>query len=277
MSLRALIFDVDGTLADTEEAHRQAFNGAFAQGGLSWYWTEARYLELLRVTGGKERLAAFIATLDLDAAERERHLAAIPALHRAKTDYYAGLVATGRVALRPGIARLVADARAAGLKLAIATTTTLDNVHALLRGTLGAGSFGWFDAVGAGDDVPRKKPAPDVYHYVLDVLGLEARECVAFEDSAAGLAAARDAGLTTVVTPCQWTGHQDSGDADLLLPHLGDGLNPLPADAGLPRAATRLELAHLEALLERRAARDGASSRPRARRRGDMNEGVRPC
>ncbi|MGE0861768.1 MAG: HAD-IA family hydrolase [Gammaproteobacteria bacterium] len=276
MSLRALIFDVDGTLADTEEAHRQAFNGAFAQAGLSWYWTEARYGELLAVTGGKERLAAFIATLDLDAAERERHLAAIPALHRAKTDYYAGLVATGRVALRPGIARLVADARAVGLTLAIATTTTLDNVHALLRGTLGAGSFGWFAAIGAGDAVPRKKPAPDVYHYVFDVLGLEARECVAFEDSAAGLAAAHGAGLATVVTPCQWTEQQDFSDADLLLPHLGDGLNPLPADAGLPRAATRLELAHLEALLERRAARD-SRRRTRARQGGTMNHGARPC
>lgn len=202
MVLKALIFDVDGTLAETEfDGHRMAFNQTFAAVGLGWHWDVPTYRRLLAVTGGKERMAAWWHECDPVAAADPGTMARIRALHEAKTARYTRLVEAGQLALRPGVARLLAEARAAGLRLAIATTTSLDNVHALLRHTLGPASIDWFDVIGAGDSVAAKKPAPDIYLQVLDGLGIDPGQAIAFEDSAPGLASALAAGLPCVVTP----------------------------------------------------------------------------
>ncbi|NML15804.1 HAD family hydrolase [Azohydromonas caseinilytica] len=232
MTLNALIFDVDGTLADTEELHRQAFNAAFADAGLRWDWGRARYRELLRVTGGKERIAHHIDSLGLGDNDRRAALARVPALHAAKTRHYAALVESGALRLRPGVARLLREAREAGLRLAIASTTSPSNVEALLVSTLGPEGPGLFDVIACGDLVRRKKPAPDVFELALRTLGLEPEEAVAFEDSANGLRAARAAGLWTVVTPTLWTVDEELGEASLLLPHLGDPEQPLSGEPG---------------------------------------------
>lgn len=225
--LGALIFDVDGTLADTEETHRQAFNYAFLEFGLDWQWGKPLYRELLKTSGGKERIALYIGTLPAAAGSaRLRQL--VPAIHRAKTRLYAELIADGRCRLRPGIERLFEDARSAGIRLAIASTTTAENVHALLTRHLGADALQRFACIACGDHVERKKPAPDIYALALATLGEPARRCVAFEDSANGLRAAKAAGLCTVVTPSQWTLGEDFGAADLVLSHLGDPGHPLP-------------------------------------------------
>lgn len=222
MRLRALIFDVDGTLADTEEIHRRAFNAAFAEHGLPWKWNRPTYAALLKVTGGKERIAHFIAGLGLSAADATRMKDRVPDVHRAKTRRYAEMLAAGAVRLRPGVERLVQEARCAGVKLAIASTTSAENVAALLQRALGAQWRGWFDTLACGDSVPRKKPAADVYFLALDRLGVAAERCIAFEDSANGVAAARAAGLYTVATPCDWTAAEDFSGADLLLPDLAE-------------------------------------------------------
>jgi HAD superfamily hydrolase (TIGR01509 family) len=232
VSISALIFDVDGTLADTEELHRQAFNAAFADAGLRWDWSPARYRELLRVAGGKERIAHHVAGLDLGDAERRALLAHIPALHAAKTRHYAALVDGGAVQLRPGVARLLREAREAGLHLAIASTTSAANVASLLIATLGEEGPSLFDLIACGDLVPKKKPAPDVFELALRTLGLDPDEAIAFEDSAHGLRAAHAAGLWTVVTPTWWSEDEDFTRANLLLPHLGDPAQPLPAEPG---------------------------------------------
>ena len=232
--LSALIFDVDGTLADTEETHRQAFNDAFMRFGLEWEWSRAEYRDLLLVSGGRERLAAYFETLPVSDAERARLRALVPAIHRRKTELYTELIGDGRCSLRPGVARLMTEARAAGMKLAIASTTTMANVHALLARHLGSRALQQFQTIACGDLVARKKPAPDIYHYALATLGLPAERCVAFEDSRNGLQAAKAAGLYTVVTPTAWTCGESFADADLLLPHLGDPDHPLPdAEAGI--------------------------------------------
>jgi len=230
-SLKALIFDVDGTLADTEEAHRCAFNEAFRQLGLGWNWSKPKYAHLLLTAGGKERLAAYIDFLPLPAGARLGLTGRIGAIHRAKTENYTRMVLAGAVALRDGVERLIDEAARSRIRLSIATTTTFANVEALLRTGLGPGALERFAVIGAADNAARKKPAADIYEYVLRQLGASPRECVAIEDSANGLQAAKAAGLYTIVTPNYWTRTEDFSDADLVLPSLGTALRPLPQRA----------------------------------------------
>ncbi|MBW4052089.1 MAG: HAD-IA family hydrolase [Proteobacteria bacterium] len=227
--IEALIFDVDGTLADTEEVHRQAFNDAFTAHGLEFHWSRELYGGLLQVTGGKERLAAFLQHISLGDRERSRLSALIPRLHATKTAFYRERLERGGVPLRPGVRRLMSEGRAAGVRLAIASTTSPDNVSALLEGALGQDGPDGFSVIATGDVVPRKKPAPDVYLLALRQLGVTPRRAVAFEDSAMGVAAAKGAGLLTVATPSEWTRDQDFAAADLVLPSLGDPDSPLGA------------------------------------------------
>jgi HAD superfamily hydrolase (TIGR01509 family) len=218
--LEALIFDLDGTLADTEETHRQAFNAAFIELGLWWDWSPPLYARLLAVSGGKERLRHYIGTLRTPAPERARLLEIVPALHETKTRIYTELLVRGQRPFRPGVLPLLRAAKAAGLKLAIASTTTAANVSALLQANLGAASAIGFDVIVCADQVKDKKPAPDIYRLVLASLRVAPEACVAFEDSLNGLRAAKAAGLATVVTPSRWTAEEDFGGADLVLPSL---------------------------------------------------------
>ena len=218
--LAALIFDLDGTLADTEETHRQAFNAAFIEFALWWDWSPPLYAQLLKVSGGKERLRHYIGTLRVPAAERERLLAIVPALHETKTRIYTELLVRGQRPFRPGVLPLLRAAKSAGLRLAIASTTTSANVDALLAANLGAARDLAFDAIACGDVVPEKKPAPDIYRLALSSLRVPAENCIAFEDSLNGLRAAKAAGLATVVTPSRWTAEEDFAGADLVLPSL---------------------------------------------------------
>lgn len=222
MALEALIFDVDGTLADTErDGHRVAFNRAFAEAGLDWEWDVPLYGALLAVTGGKERMRHYVERNRPDWRRPPDFDELVAWLHAAKTRHYTELLAQGGIPLRPGVRRLLEAARAAGIRLAIATTTTPANVSALLRHTLGPDAERWFEVIGAGDVVPAKKPAPDIYYYVLERLGLAPAACLAFEDSENGLRAARGAGLATVVTVNDYTRGHDFTGAAVVLDHLG--------------------------------------------------------
>ena len=245
--LAALIFDVDGTLADTErDGHRVAFNQAFAEAGLDWRWDVARYGALLSVTGGKERIRKFISE-DWPALLQEPDIdARIRALHAAKTRHYVALLETGAIPLRPGVRRLLQEARTAGLRLAIATTTTPENVTTLLQATLGEEGVGWFEVIGAGDIVPAKKPAPDIFHRVLAELGLPAQACLALEDSENGVRAATGAGLAVVVTANDYTEGQDFSGAVAVLDGFGEPGVPATVQAGEPPVAGHVDLASLE-------------------------------
>lgn len=233
--LKALIFDVDGTLAETErDGHLVAFNRAFADAGMGWHWSVEHYGVLLAVTGGKERIAHHWQAVDAAGAAAPGAAEQVRALHAAKTAHYIQLVRSGSVVLRPGVRRLLIEARALGLRLAIATTTTEANVVELLTATLGPQSLGWFEVIGAGDAVPHKKPAPDIYQWVLERLRLPAAECLAIEDSAPGVAAARAARLGTLLTRSVYsTGENITGAlADLD----GLGSHPQPASGFAPFA-----------------------------------------
>lgn len=223
--LRALIWDVDGTLAETErDGHRVAFNRAFAETGLPWHWDEATYGALLAVAGGKERLRLWWRQVDPAHADTPATAERIAELHALKTRHYEVLVAAGAVALRPGVARLLQEAREAGVRLAVATTTQPGNVHALLAHALGPAAPGWFDCIAAGDMVARKKPAPDVYQHVLAALGVAPHEALAIEDSAIGVAAARGAGLPVLAVRSVYFRDDDLSGAIAVL----DNLEGLP-------------------------------------------------
>jgi HAD superfamily hydrolase (TIGR01509 family) len=213
----ALIFDVDGTLAETEELHRQAFNHAFVRHGLDWHWDRAVYKDLLRVTGGKERIRAYHGRRENASPLSDADIAE---LHRVKTAHYAGLIETGCCPLRPGVTDLLTAAKARGQRLAIATTTSHGNIDALLSQALGKRWAGDFDAIVAGDDVRDKKPAPDVYLEVLARLKLEASGCVAIEDSANGLIAASRASIPVLITRSMFFRDDDFSVARVVLDDL---------------------------------------------------------
>jgi len=245
--LKALIFDVDGTLADNEQdGHRVAFNLAFADAGLDWSWDRDTYAILLETFGGKERLLRYMEDCQPEfdpPGGRDRF---IRELHQQKTNRYQELLKNGAIPLRPGVARLLKEARAAGLVLAVASTTTAVNVTTLLSKTLGEQSVSWFDVIACGDVVTKKKPAPDIFLFALEKLGLQASSCLAIEDSESGLASAMAAGLLTVVTVNESTRHQDFTGAAIVLDQLGEpdnGFRVLAGDAG---GATLVDVGFLQ-------------------------------
>lgn len=220
--LRALIFDVDGTLADTESAHRAAFNYAFSEFGLDWHWDDAQYTALLEISGGKERILHYWRTRQPELRELGGTALqdAVNRLHELKTAAYGAAVNQGEVALRPGVLTLMEAALAQGLQLAIATTTSPANIAALLRRAMGPDWRLNFTAIGDASTAPIKKPHPQVYLQMLAALKLDASDCLAFEDSANGLRAATAAGLATLITPTRYTAHHDFSGAMRVLPSL---------------------------------------------------------
>ena len=247
--LELLIFDVDGTLADTErDGHRVAFNRAFKDAQLDWDWSVELYGKLLAVTGGKERIkyylsnfnAAFNAPADLDGFVAE--------LHKQKTSHYIKLMEEGAIPLRTGVERLLNEARQAGVRLAIATTTTPSNVSALLKNTLGSESESWFEIIAAGDIVPAKKPAPDIFTHVLKELNLSPDVCVVLEDSSNGVKSSTGAGLKTVVTVNGYTQNEDLSGAILILDNMGNPDDAFTVISGDAHGQTHLNLDLLNAL-----------------------------
>jgi HAD superfamily hydrolase (TIGR01509 family) len=221
--LQALLFDVDGTLADTErDGHRPAFNAAFREYGLDWDWDVALYGKLLAVTGGKERMRYYVEQFRPDYDRPADFDRLVAELHQAKTRHYTRMLAEGGIPLRPGVKRLLNEARQAGLTLGIATTTTPENVTALLEHSLAKDGADWFAVIAAGDIVPAKKPAPDIYLWAMERLGLGPESCLAFEDSKNGIRSSRGAGLKTVVTVNDYTREDDFTGAVAVLSDLGE-------------------------------------------------------
>lgn len=223
-TLQALIFDVDGTLADTEDLHREAFNHAFAELELGWHWDEALYTELLDISGGRDRLQHYWQQMnpDVRAIDAQAMQHTIARIHELKTAYYESAIQDGAVDLRPGVLALFDEAAAAGVQLAIATTTSPVNIAALLRRAMGPAWRHSFAAIGDGSSAPLKKPHPMVYQQILQLMQLDPGECLAFEDSGNGLKAATLAGLATVITPTRYTRQHDFSRALQVLPDLGD-------------------------------------------------------
>ncbi|MDZ4261766.1 MAG: HAD family hydrolase [Pseudomonadota bacterium] len=248
-NLEALIFDVDGTLADTErDGHRIAFNLAFQEAGLDWDWSIELYGELLAVTGGKERIRFYLEKFNTGFKKPDDFSDFVAGLHASKTSFYTKLMAQGKIPLRPGVERLLREARRAGLRLAIATTTTPQNVTALLGYTLGAGALKWFEVIGAGDVVPAKKPAPDIFNYVMEQMNLSPEQCVAFEDSHNGIRSAQQARLTTLITTTGYTKDDDFSGSAIVLDQMGEPNAPFNIIEGDGHGHSYVDLAMVRAL-----------------------------
>lgn len=258
--LRALIFDVDGTLADTEELHRRAFNAAFREFGLEWHWSPQVYKNLLSVSGGRERIEHFAKSIGhpyTDDVELRRFAVA---LHAAKTARYGRFLTHLRVPLRTGVWRLLNEARRAGLALAIATSTVRSNVSGLLDPSLPGGCTAWFDVIVTADEVEAKKPSPAVYHLALAQLGLPAEMCLAFEDTLNGYRAALDAGIDTIVTTHAYTRGEDFGGALRVLDSLGEPGYPCLAVTADPGEAQFVDMELLRRIHNRALS---ANARPK--------------
>lgn len=220
--LKALIFDCDGVLAETErDGHRVAFNHAFAEKGFAFRWDGALYKELLGIGGGKERLRHFFERTSWPVGPAGRD-ALIKELHERKTALYTQIVESGQLPLRPGVARLVDEALAAGVRLAVCSTSNERSVNAVVEKLLGPRRKAKFDVILAGDVVSKKKPDPEIYSLVLDRLKLKPTECVVVEDNRNGLLAAKGAGMHCVVTTNEYTEDEDFAEADLVVSELGD-------------------------------------------------------
>lgn len=247
--LQAVIFDVDGTLADTERhGHRVAYNQAFEDLGADWEWSETLYGDLLRVEGGTERLRHYLREYEPDFEPSEGRAAFVGSARRRKNLYYHAMLGAGDVPLRPGVRRLIDEIRAAGLKLAIASSSLRANVRALLVNSLAPDAETWFDAIVTGDDVASKKPDPDIYRRVLERLDLPADRCIAIEDSENGCRAALRAGLPTIVTLSSYTHDHDFTGAALVADTLGEPDHPWQVHAGDPHGRDWLDLDGLRQL-----------------------------
>ena len=220
--LKALIFDCDGVLAETErDGHRAAFNRTFAAQGYDFTWDEALYKELVKIGGGKERMKHFFDRTSWPAGTSDKD-ALVQELHKLKTDYYTRIIESGELPLRPGVARLVDEAIAAGIKLAVCSTSNEKAVHTVVERLLGPERKAKFDVILAGDVVSKKKPDPEIYTLVLDRLHLKPTECVVVEDNRNGLLAAKRAGMHCLVTTNGYTEGEDFREADLIVSELGD-------------------------------------------------------
>jgi HAD superfamily hydrolase (TIGR01509 family) len=220
--MKALVFDCDGVLVDTEkDGHRVAFNRAFEEFGLDVEWDVELYGELLKVSGGKERMTHYFNEVGWpeEAEDREQY---IKDLHRFKTDTYMEIIESGQLPLRSGVKRLVDEAIADGAALAVCSTSNQRAVRAVVRELLGTDRMDEFATILAGDVVSNKKPDPEIYELAKDRLGLEGPECMVVEDSRNGLLAAVAAGMHCIVTTSTYTKNEDFSEADAVVDELGD-------------------------------------------------------
>lgn len=220
--LKAIIFDCDGVLVDTErDGHRVAFNRAFAKMALPYEWSVDKYHELLQIAGGKERMRHFFNDVGWPDGVEDRETY-IKELHKLKTEIFMQIIESGELSLRPGVARLVDEAIAEGITLAVGSTSNERAVNSIVNILLGAERRQHFAAILAGDIVSKKKPDPEIYNLALEKLRLKPRECIVIEDSRVGLLAAKAAGALCVVTTNYYTEREDTSEADLVVPELGD-------------------------------------------------------
>ncbi|KAL3628936.1 hypothetical protein CASFOL_027982 [Castilleja foliolosa] len=222
---KALLFDCDGVLVDTKkDGHRISFNDTFAEKELGVTWDVDLYGELLKIGGGKERMTAYFNKVgwpEKAPTSEEERKTFVASLHKRKTELFMALIEKKLLPLRPGVAKLVDQALGNGVKVAVCSTSNEKAVSAVVSFLLGPERAENI-LIFAGDVVPRKKPDPAIYLLAAETLKVEPSSCVVVEDSAIGLAAAKAAGMTCIVTKSGYTGDEDFVNADAVFDCIGD-------------------------------------------------------
>ena len=220
--MEALIFDCDGVLVDTErDGHRIAFNMAFTDKGIDVVWSIEEYKKLLKVAGGKERMKFYFNENGWPAQFDDREELII-SLHKQKTHFFMQLIESGDLPLRPGIKRMVDEAIANNIKLAVCSTSNEKSVRLIVELLLGKKRAGKFEAILAGDIVTRKKPDPEIYNLCIEKLNINPQNCMVIEDSRNGLMAAKAANFNCLITTNGYTADEDFTEADIIVYELGD-------------------------------------------------------
>lgn len=226
MKLKGIIFDVDGTIADTEEIHRQAFNHTFKEYDMDWHWPEDDYREILLISGGKERFRKYLSEDEELKNKIDNHEDFVQELHKSKSEHYRKLLKSDAIKFRPGVIRLINEAREQGIQIGVATSSSMANLRTLFKEILNIEPNELFNSIVTSDTVQDKKPSPAAYQCVLAGLGLSADNCIAIEDTQNGNLAALGAGLKTIITTHSYTIDNDFTGASLVLNHLGEPDTP---------------------------------------------------
>ncbi len=247
--LKAIIFDVDGTLAATEETHRQAFNEAFREFDIPFQWSVPEYIKLLSISGGKERTYKFLKSQSYDVPGKENLRDYTQKLHQRKSEIYREKLVAGHIGLRNGVERLIKEAKQKGIIMAIATSTSTANVEVLLKNALGGVALSYFDTLVSCDLVADKKPSPAVYQYALANLGIKSENCIAVEDTCNGNLAALAVGMKTIITTHPLTADEDFTGALLVIDQLGEPDDHFTVTSGDPHGADFVNIDLLEKII----------------------------
>lgn len=232
MKLKGIIFDVDGTIADTEEIHRQAFNQTFEEFKINWHWSVDDYRKILFISGGKERFKKFLNEDEALKSTIKDPESFIKELHKRKSEHYRSILESENTELRPGVIRLINEARDCGLQIGVATSSSMANLTSLFYTTENIEPSELFNSIVTSDTVQDKKPSPAVYQCVLAGLGLEPDVCVAIEDTQNGNLAALAAGLKTIITTHAYTIDNDFTGATIVANNLGEPDKPFSVSQG---------------------------------------------
>lgn len=232
VELRAILIDMEGAIVESEEMHRRAFNAAFREFGMPWHWDYAIYRELLSIAGGLERLKHYITRTAPDILKRPDGFSFLSSMHKAKNIAYDQLVEREGVSPRPGVQRLLAQAYEDGIKMAVVTSATLGTVQTVIRKALGDDARQWFEVIADGGKVPEKKPAPDIYIWAMEEMGVSASGCLSFEDTPRGVKGSRAVGLPSVATVSSYTRDEDFDGALAVISDLGEPDRPFQLLAG---------------------------------------------
>jgi len=241
--MKAIIFDMDGTLADTEEIHRQAFNHSFAEFGYDWHWSKSEYISLLSISGGKERIRNYLKSKKVVSNEQQKLWKLAEAIHQRKSELYREMLINGNIQLRPGVSRLIKEAKNENIMLAIATSSCQKNLETLLLNNLGKDALGLFKAIVTSDIVEDKKPSPAAYQFALAELGVEPGDCIAIEDTHNGNKAALACGLMTIITTHDLTVNDNFDGASLVIDQLGEPNRPFSVQSGETYGAHYVDVA----------------------------------
>jgi len=247
--LKAIIFDVDGTLAATEETHRQAFNAAFKEFDVPFQWSVSEYMELLNISGGKERILKFLQSKEFAAPGNESLRDYTLKVHQRKSEIYREKLIAGHIGLRNGVERLIKEAKAKGISMAIATCTSTANVETVLKSALGEDALSYFETLVSCDLVADKKPSPSVYQYALANLGLKPENCIVIEDTSNGNRSALAAGIKTVISTHPLTVDEDFTGASLVIDQLGEPEKNFAVSSGNSCGAGYVDVDLLEKII----------------------------